>query len=96
MSVVSVFAQLTVANTAVGLAAGTLTHAGGEQMTKFVCRLETAQIRYRTDGTDPTATVGTILDVNDTLFITSPDDAARIRFIRTGGTSGVLNVEGFR
>ena len=96
MSASSTYAQLTVANTAVGLPASVLNDANGAQMTVFICRLETAQIRYRTDGTDPTATVGTPLEVSDVLPVIGRDDAERIRFIRTGGSSGVLNIEGFR
>jgi hypothetical protein len=90
---VKTFEQLTVAGTAVGITAAILSPDGQQQINRCSVRLETAQIRYRWDGTNPTASVGTILDVGETLPINGFDVAQSIRFIRTGSTSGVLDVE---
>jgi hypothetical protein len=90
---VKTFEQLTVAGTAVGITAAILSPSGQQQIAKCSVRLETAQIRYRWDGTAPTAAVGTVLEVGDILTIDGFDVASAIRFIRTGATSGVLDVE---
>lgn len=74
----------------VGLAAATLNPTARGQINGCSARLETAQVRYRFDGTGPTAAEGMLLEVGDTLLIGSHEDARRIRFIRTGATSGVL------
>lgn len=89
---VKTFEQLTVANTAVGITATVLKPDGQNQISKCNLRLETAQIRYRWDGTAPTAAVGTVLEVGDVLVLEGYDVASSIRFIRTGATSGVLDV----
>ena len=90
------YEQITVGSTAVGIAVTTSNPTGAPQQNRCVARLETAQIRYRTDGIAPTTTVGTLLEVGDVLTIASNADARRIRFIRTGGVSGVLDVECFQ
>ncbi len=52
--------------------------------------VEFAQVRFRMDGTDPTATVGHILNVDDVLELDSGQQLIDVRFIRTGGTSATL------
>ena len=61
-----------------------------------VAKVEGAQIRYRTDGTAPTATVGVLADPGDVLTVWGSADCLAIRFIRTGGTSATLNTEYFK
>lgn len=56
-------------------------------------RLETAQIRFSVvDGSAPTASTGMLLEVGETCLLDSPDEIANFRGIRTGGTSGVLEI----
>ena len=55
-------------------------------------RLETAQVRFTDDGTAPTASVGTVLEVGDVWIGYSHDAIRAARFIRTGSTSGSLKV----
>ena len=81
------FEALAVAGTAVGFTAATFLHAYAA-----VIRVEGAQVRYRTDGTDPTATVGMVADPGDVLNINSSRDLQDIKFIRTGG-SATVNAE---
>ena len=50
------FEALTVAGTAVGITAATRVNANGAHV-----QVETADVRMRSDGTAPTATVGTLL-----------------------------------
>ena len=55
------------------------------------CRLETAEIRYTHDGTTPTASVGTLLEIGDTLRLNTREDVLNFKAIRTGSSSGVLD-----
>lgn len=85
------FEQVTVADTVIGFTSTAITAAGLPQATLASCRLETAQVRWTINGTTPTTTVGTPLEIGDTLTITGHDLLVRFRAIRTGGTSGVLS-----
>ena len=82
------FEALTVAGTAVGFTATTK-----ENAILASVRVEGAQIRYRTDGTAPTASVGTIVNDGDFFNVWGSSDLASIRYIRTGGVSATLNTE---
>jgi hypothetical protein len=85
------FEALAVAGTAVGFTAATFAGAY-----TAVARVEGAQVRYRTDGTDPTASVGMVADPGDVIHVTSSRDLQAIRFIRTGGVSATVNAEFMR
>jgi hypothetical protein len=87
------FEAITVDATAGGIAiASATTDPSGTNAQANRCSftLEVAAIRYRWDGTAPTATVGELLSVGQTLEIGSHEDARRIRFIRDTGVSGEL------
>ena len=92
------YGTLTVSTSSVGMA-----DASPAMPTKAkgaVITVENAQIRYRDDGTAPEATEGHVLNAGDVLTFdswTSPGNNYKqvlnaIRFIRTGGTSGKLNI----
>jgi len=86
------FEQITVANTAIGLTATNVRATGGHPSASWAtCRLRTAQVSYRIDGGTPTATVGTLLQVDDVLELDEPQDLVNFRAIRTGATSGQLD-----
>ena len=87
MSKFSAFESLTVAGTSVGLTSATFANRNRALVT-----VETAQVRFRFDGADnaPTASVGHILEVGDTLELDSEHQLEHIRFIRTGGTSATV------
>ncbi len=78
------FEDLVVAGTAVGFTAakykGAYTAVG---------RVEGAQVRYRTDGTAPTASVGIAVDPGDVIHVTSSRDLQAIEFIATGADAKV-------
>jgi len=59
---------------------------------RAVITVETAQLRYRYDGSDPTSSVGHILNIGDVLVLVGPDALANFRGIRTSGTNAVLRV----
>lgn len=81
------YESMTVADSAVGLTSGTYGNATKAEMT-----LETAQIRVRKDGTNPTSSEGHLVEVSDTVTLSSAADIATFKAIRTGATSGVLKV----
>ncbi|MCK5225164.1 MAG: hypothetical protein KAQ89_00445 [Planctomycetes bacterium] len=81
------YESVTVADSAVGLTSGTYGNA-----TKAEITLETAQIRVRKDGTNPTSSEGHLVEVGDTVTLSSAADIATFKAIRTGATSGVLKV----
>lgn len=86
------FEQITVGATAIGLTAATINIGGGHPgATAAYCRLETAEIRYTIDGTTPTSTIGTLLEIGEGLSLTGNDALNNFRAIRTGGSSGKLN-----
>ncbi len=76
------FEALAVAGTAVGFTEATVANA-----TLAVGRVEGAQVRYRTDGTAPTASVGVIADPGDVITVSGYRDIKSIRFIRTGASA---------
>lgn len=83
------FEQVTV-DAAVGGKSLTAATYGNSQ--KASITVETAQIRFRTDGGVPTATVGHLADADDLIELESAEDIANFRAIRTGATSAVISV----
>jgi hypothetical protein len=60
-------------------------------------RLETAQIRFTLDGsTAPTTAIGRLMEVGEILTLESIEEMEAFAAIRTGGTSGVLDIEYMR
>lgn len=85
------YESVAVAGTAIGFAAATIRPSTTEPAVAFCSgRLETAQIRFRFDGTDPTASEGILLEVGEILDIRGATNIQRLRMIRTGGTSGTF------
>ena len=82
------FEALAVTGSAVGFTAATFANAIAAHAV-----VEGAQIRYRTDGTDPTATVGKVANPGDAIRISGYRDITSIRFIRTGGISATISAE---
>lgn len=60
--------------------------------TRALITVETAELRYRMDGTAPTAADGHLADHRDMIVLTSATDIAGFRAIRTGATSAVIRV----
>ena len=84
------YESVTVADTAIGLTSGTYSDAIRAEMT-----LETAQIRFRLDGTGPTSSEGHLVEVGDVITLNSAAQIVNFKAIRTGSTSGVLKVTYF-
>jgi len=53
--------------------------------------VETEDLRYRDDGTSPTATVGTLLKADNSLVVCTKA-LDRIEFIRDGASDSTINV----
>lgn len=89
------FETLTVTGTAVGPTTATVAPTTRPSSNYALFGpLETAQVRWRDDGTAPTASVGHLLEVGQVLEYNA--DPRQIQFIRTGGTSGALPVTYYR
>jgi hypothetical protein len=88
------FETITVATAAIGTTAATRTPTtGGAGAARAVLGpLELGQVRYRYDGTDPSSTVGHLLEIGQTLVLEGAANIAQFKAIRTGGTSGSLPV----
>jgi len=84
------YESITVADSAIGLTSATYLDATRAEMT-----LETAQIRFRADGSDPAADEGHPVEVGDVIILDSAAQIAGFKAIRTGSTSGVLKVTYF-
>lgn len=83
------YEKLTVSTVSVGLAAIPLT------ADSVILRVESNPIRYRGDGTAPTATDGMGILATDAPFTflnLGYDELAALRFIRSGATDGTLHV----
>ncbi len=91
------FEQITVTNTAGGLTTSKYyTAASDKVLADYAeCLLQTAQIRFRDDGTAPTSSVGTPLEIGQYVILRY-DQMKGFSAIRTSATSGVLNVRYYK
>ena len=82
---------ITVADTAIGFTAAKLkdTKVLDKGVSRVVCTVETAQIRFTVDGTTPTSSVGHIANVGDVIEVDGVD-APKFLAIRSGGSSGAI------
>lgn len=93
------YESITVTDTAESLTSGTFKpvstpeHAWAKRA--FITA-ETAQMRYRLDGTAPTSSEGHILNVGDILTLDGIANISRFQIIRTGSTSGVIKISYLR
>jgi hypothetical protein len=84
------YESLTVDNTARTISSATLSG-----MAACVAVLETAEVRWRNDGTAPTSTTGTPVSAGTAIHFRSIAEAQTSQFIRTTGTRGTLHVNCF-
>lgn len=81
---------ITVAATAIGFTSGNISR-GNFEAREALCINQSGQIRYWTDGTDPTSTTGIVLEIGQALYLDKRGDITKFKAIRTGSTSGVLS-----
>jgi len=84
------YESLTIADSAKAITASTLSLVLAHGQCSG--RLETAQIRFRVDGTDPTSAEGILLNVGEFITIRGLSNLLAFRAIRTNTTSGVLKI----
>lgn len=82
-SVMAAFAdeKITV-NTAVGFTTATYAPTPGNPAFRALVTVETDQVRFRYEGTDPTSSVGHLLDPGDRIVIEGYDNIKNARFIK--------------
>ena len=90
------FESVTVAGTAIGPTATILVTTNGKPIVEMLGRLETGQVRFTLDGTTPTSSVGTLLEVGDMITVKGGANIAQFKAIRTTGTSGALKLTYFQ
>lgn len=81
------FEKITVSTSAVGISTAKITRPSttlGQSRTAeyAVVTVETNNIRYRTDGTNPDSTTGHLLAAGDALLLDNYDDIRRFKAIR--------------
>ena len=84
------FEQLTVSTSAVGPTASKVSPPGGGSSANygfFVC--ETADVRWRDDGTNPTATVGELLPAGQEMEYDGPLN--KLKFISATGSTATID-----
>ncbi len=86
------YESITVGDSAVGLTADYLAPDGAAPPIAALLSLETAAIRFRMDGTDPTSSEGHLLASGDELTISSINALRAFRAIRDTETNGTLRV----
>ena len=91
------YESITVAATAIGLTTANVRGYGTNRYAaeKVVITVESAQLRWRDDGTDPTSSEGHLANVGTVLTLDNRDRIEKFRAIRTGSTSATLRVSYF-
>ena len=85
------FEALSVGTTAVGFTAATFGPSTGTPAILADFVVESGAIRYRTDGTDPTAATGTPVEVGQQFTVWGTMDIRSFRAIRRDGVSATLS-----
>ena len=82
------YQTVTVSTTAVGVTAV----VNAKVAHRAVITVETAQIRFRYDGTAPSSSVGHILNAGDRIILEGRNNIGNFLAIRTGGTDATIQV----
>ena len=80
---------LSVGATAVGVTTATAFPAGAGAK-KAVGDVQVAAVRFRYDGTAPTATVGHIAEVGDAINLEDPNEVINFKAIRKDGVTATI------
>lgn len=84
------FEKLTVADSVKQFTAATIAPTTGEPANRAVVTVETAALRYTTDGTAPTTTDGHLLNAGDYVVVDGVSNVANFKAIRTTGSSATI------
>jgi hypothetical protein len=83
---------ITVSSTAIGFTASKVVHAsnGSIHPREAIFRVETDEIRFRLDGTDPDASTGHLASAGETIKITGEADIVAFRAIRVTNDASIF------
>lgn len=88
------FESITVSNVSIGFTASKIlqNETGGfkRHCTKALFTVETNSIRFRLDGTAPTATVGHLMAAGDSFLVTGDTNITNLRLIRQSADATVM------
>ena len=84
------YEEITVSNAVIGFTPALL--IAFPQPKGAVLTLETAAIRWRVDGGDPSGTVGHLMSVGDSIVIHGPNNMPNFKAFRDTAVDGVLRV----
>ena len=84
------YEEITVTNAVVGFTSALL--LASLQPKGAVLTLETAAIRWRIDGGNPSGTVGHLMSVGDSIVIHGPNNMPSFKAFRDTAVDGVLRV----
>jgi len=88
------FEQVTVTDSVTALNSQIYSRDSGREIcNKATIAVETASIRYRVDGGEPSATVGLLANSGDILSLIGRSEIKFFRAIRTTATSATLTVD---
>jgi hypothetical protein len=88
------YESISVTDSAVGFTAAKITPTSNNHKIpqEAVFSVETASIRVRMDGTDPTASTGLLIPSGTIFTVTGQTDIRRFKAIRDGSTSATIEV----
>lgn len=93
------FETVTVSTVSIGFTASKILQnvTGGtkRRCVKALFTVETNPVRFRFDGTAPTATVGHLMAAGDSFLVTGDANVSNMRLIRQGGADGTVMVTYF-
>ena len=92
------FETITVSTTAIGCTSTQVRKFSSgvrQEATSAFFTAEGANARYRMDGTDPTASVGHLLNSGEALTVDGLENLTKLRFIRDDATDVTLSVTYF-
>lgn len=89
------YESVAVSNTPTGLNESVYADVEGRAAQRAWVNVETAQVRFRRDGTDPTAASGggVLAGPGDVIELTGIDEISRFKAIRATTTDAMLSVE---
>lgn len=90
------FESVTVSTVSIGFTSATYAPSGAQPADLAVVSTETAGIRYRTDGSAPTAAIGHAMASDSEFVVCGRAAIVNFRGIRSGGSDATIRVTFFR
>jgi len=90
------YEEVTVGAAPVGLTTALIAPLNGAPAAAAVIVVDTASVRFRTEGGGPTAAVGALLNSGDSLVLWGGNNLRHFQAVRTGGVDASLRVHYIR